>query len=184
VSELDEDDKLPCPKPFLHQGHQTTIPTQSLLFELAFMAVWLTSNAKGSNLTHVAESFGMTEQEQDLYLGSDCALAVGFFFLPITALLGFMTDLYLQNYLFVVCVAGGSLVSAWTGWIPIFTSLFLAQLLNGGCMSASVPVAISLLGDLFSMEDLNAASSGLTVMMGLGIIAGQGYAGAVGPAAG
>jgi MFS family permease len=176
VFELDDDDELPCPKRFLHRWHETTIPTQSLLSGLAFMAVWLPSNAMGSNLTQIAESFGMTEQERDLYLGSYCALAVGVFSLPITALLGFMADFYPRNYLFVACVAGGSLASAWTGWSTNFTSLFLARLLNGGCMSASVPVAVSLLGDLFWTEEWNAVSSGLTAMMGLGIIAGQVYA--------
>lgn len=48
-------------------------------------------------------------------------------------------------------------------------------------MSGSVPVAFSLLGDLFSKEERNAASSALTSMMGMGIILGQIYAGEVGP---
>jgi len=47
-------------------------------------------------------------------------------------------------------------------------------------MAASVPIAFSLLGDLFSTEERNAASSGLTAMMGLGIVGGQVYAGMVG----
>jgi MFS family permease len=151
---------------------------------LAFMAVWLPSNAMAPNLTQMTESFGITEQERDLYLGSYCALAVGVFSLPITALLGFMADFYPRNYLFVACVVGGSLASAWMGWSTNFTSLFLVRLWNGGCMSASVPVAFLLLGDLLSTEERNAASSGLTGMMSLGIIVGQVYAGAVGPAAG
>jgi predicted MFS family arabinose efflux permease len=181
---LDGDDELPCPKRFLHRLHETSIHAQSVLLGLAFMAVWLPSNAMAPNLTQMAESFGMTEQERDLYLGSYCALAVGVFSLPITALLGFMADFYPRKQLFVACVVGGSLGSAWTGWSTNFTSLFLARLWNGGCMSASVPVAFSLLGDLFSTEERNAASSGLTAMMGLGIIAGQVYAGSVGPTAG
>jgi predicted MFS family arabinose efflux permease len=179
---LDEDDELPRPKR-LHQLHET-VHAQSLLLGLAFMAVWSPNNAMAPNLTQMAESFGMTEQERDLYLGSYCALAVGVFSLPITALLGFMTDFYPRKQLFMACVVGGSLASAWTGWSTNFTSLFLARLWNGGCMSASVPVAFSLLGDLFSTEERNAASSGLTAMMGLGIIAGQVYAGTVGPTAG
>ena len=39
-------------------------------------------------------------------------------------------------------------------------------------------------GDLFATEERNAASSGLTAMMGGGIIAGQLYAGMTGPTAG
>lgn len=51
-------------------------------------------------------------------------------------------------------------------------------------MSGSVPVAFSLLGDLFATEERNAASSGLTAMMGLGIVMGQVYAGMVGSSKG
>ena len=47
-------------------------------------------------------------------------------------------------------------------------------------MSGSVPIAFSLLGDLFSAEERNAASSVLTAMMGCGILMGQVYAGVVG----
>ena len=47
-------------------------------------------------------------------------------------------------------------------------------------MSGSVPIAFSLLGDLFDAKDRNTASSGLTAMMGAGILFGQVYAGTVG----
>lgn len=40
-------------------------------------------------------------------------------------------------------------------------------------MGGSVPVAFSFLSDLFSTKERNTASSGLTAMMGLGIILGQ-----------
>jgi predicted MFS family arabinose efflux permease len=161
-----------------------TIHAQSLLLGLAFMAVWSPNNAMAPNLTQMAETFGMSEAERDLYLGSYCALALGVFCLPISALLGFMADFHSRKHLFVCCVVGGSLASAWTGWSQTFVSLFWARLMSGGCMSASVPVAFSLLGDLFSTEERNAASSGLTAMMGLGILLGQVYAGTIGPKVG
>jgi len=44
-------------------------------------------------------------------------------------------------------------------------------------MAGSVPVAFSFLGDLFDVSERNAASSGLTALMGTGIIVGQVYAG-------
>ena len=174
------------PRRLLHHQHSIheTLHAQCLLLGIAFMAVWSPNNVMAPNLTQMAESFGMTETERDLYLGSYCALAVGVFSLPISALLGFMADFYSRKYLFVACVLGGSLASAATGYSQTFSSLFLARLVNGGCMSASVPVAFSLLGDLFSTEERNAASSGLTAMMGLGIIVGQVYSGEVGPTLG
>eukprot|EP00536_Pseudo-nitzschia_multiseries_P001057 jgi/Psemu1/180065/e_gw1.13.204.1 len=92
-----------------------------------------------------------------------------------------MADFYSRKHLFLACCVLGALTSAWSGWSPTYWNLFAARLCSGGCMSGSVPVAFSLLGDLFSKEERNAASSGLTSMMGLGIILGQIYAGEVGP---
>jgi len=169
--------QTPTGRPAVHE----TIHAQSLLLGLAFMAVWLPNNVMAPNLTQMSDFFEMNEIERDLYLGSYCALAVGVFSLPISGLIGFMADFYSRKRLFVACVVFGALSSAWTGWSRNFWSLFFARLFSGGCMSGSVPVAFSLLGDLFSAEERNAASSGLTAMMGLGIIAGQVYAGTVGP---
>lgn len=161
-----------------------TIHAQSLLLGVAFMAVWLPNNIMAPNLTQMADFFDMTNDARDLYLGSYCALAVGVFSLPLSAFFGFMADFYSRKYLFVACMLCGVLSAAWTGWSQSYWSLFFARLCSGGCMSGSVPVAFSLLGDLFSTEERNAASSGLTAMMGLGIIAGQVYAGMVGPTKG
>lgn len=47
-------------------------------------------------------------------------------------------------------------------------------------MSGSVPIAFSMLGDLFEAKQRNAASSGLTAMMGAGILFGQVFAGTLG----
>jgi MFS family permease len=168
------------PSPAVHE----TIHAQSLLLGIAFMVVWLPNNVMAPNLTQMAAYFDMSNEARDLYLGSYCALAVGVFSLPLSALLGFMADFYSRKYLFVACVLGGAVSAAWTGWSSTFASLFVARLCSGGCMSGSVPVAFSLLGDLFATEERNAASSGLTAMMGLGIIAGQVYAGMVGPTKG
>eukprot|EP00980_Cylindrotheca_fusiformis_P007697 scaffold1624_cov105-Cylindrotheca_fusiformis.AAC.8 len=159
-----------------------SIHAQSLLMGIAFMAVWTPNNAMAPNLTAMANDFEMThEYERDLYLGSYISLALGVFCLPISALLGFMADFYSRKYLFVACILGGSLSTLWTANAQTFASLFWSRLSCGGCMSASVPVAFSLMGDLFGVEERNAASSGLTAMMGLGMVVGQVYAGTIGP---
>mmetsp|Transcript_42297 Transcript_42297/g.101845 ORF Transcript_42297/g.101845 Transcript_42297/m.101845 type:complete len:1086 (-) Transcript_42297:44-3301(-) len=159
-----------------------TLHAQSLLLGLAFMAVWTPNNAMAPNLTQMAfDTFDMNEAGRDLYLGSYCAMAVGVFSIPLSGGIGFMADFHSRKDLFLACVLFGALASAWTGWSNNYWSLFLARLCSGGCMSGSVPVAFSLLGDLFSKEERNAASSGLTAMMGLGILAGQVYAGVTGP---
>jgi MFS family permease len=179
-TDIDDDVNKTCAAANGNSVHES-VHLQSLLLGLAFMVIWLPNNAIAPNLTQMAIFFGMNETERDLYLGSYCALALGVFSLPLSGLLGFMADFYSRKYLFLACIILGSLSSAWSGWAPNYMHLFLARLCSGGCMSGSVPVAFSLLGDLFTKEERNAASSGLTSMMGLGIVLGQIYAGEVGP---
>ena len=177
-------DLLPKSGSSRRRDFRKSVHAQSLLVGLAFMVVWLPNNAMAPNLTQMAGFYGMNKAERDLYLGSYCALALGVFCLPLSGLIGFMADFYSRKHLFLACCGLGALSAAWTGWAPNYWILFLARLCSGGCMSGSVPVAFSLMGDLFSKEERNAASSGMTSMMGLGILLGQIYAGEVGPSKG
>jgi translation initiation factor 4G len=159
--------------------HETT-HAQSLLLGFAFMAIWSPQNIMAPNLTEIANDFNFSPEQRDLYLGSIVALATGVVSLPISAGIGILADVCNRKYLYCTTVAMGGLFAWATGASRSFRWLFWARLLNGGCMSGSVPVAFSLLGDLFHTHERNAASSGLTAMMGCGIIAGQVYAGVVG----
>jgi len=160
-------------KIYHHQQHRIkriheTVHAQSLLLGLCFMAIWSPNNIMAPNLTRIATFYGMTETERDLYLGSFLALATGVLGFPISAAIGVMTDFYPRKYLFVGTAFGGAMASAATGLSPTYPWLLLARFFSGGFMSASVSVAFSLMGDLFATEERNAASSGLTAMMGLG----------------
>ena len=163
---------------------QGTLYMQSFLLGIAFMAIWSPQNIMAPNLTAMAKDFGFTPSQRDLYLGANIALATGVLSLPISAGIGILADIWNRKYLFVGTVACGGLASLATGLCRSYAWLFLARFINGGCMSGSVPIAFSLLGDLFDTNERNAASSGLTAMMGLGIIMGQVYAGMVGPSLG
>lgn len=161
------------------KAHET-IHAQSLLLGFAFMAIWSPQNGMAPNLTEIAEEFGFNSAERDFYLGSILSLAAGVLSFPMSAGIGIMTDMYSRKHLFVLTVAMGGLSSWATGASRTYRCLFWARLLNGGCMSGSVPIAFSLLSDLFQSSERNAASSGLSAMMGVGIVAGQVYAGVVG----
>jgi len=158
---------------------------QCLLLGLAFMAAWFPQNCMAPNLTEMAQYFGFTSTtERDLYLGSNIALATGVLSFPISAGIGILADVWNRKYLYCGTVALGGLSAYLTGASTSYRWLFWARLLNGSFMSGSVPIAFSLLGDLFDTNERNAASSGLTAMMGLGIILGQVYAGVVGSSEG
>jgi translation initiation factor 4G len=167
-----------------HKAHET-VHAQSLLLGLAFCAVWSANNVMAPNLTEMADFFGLDgAAERDLYLGSYCALATGVFSFPIAAGIGVLADLMSRQKLFCITVAGGGLSALITARAKTYPILFVTRLINGGFMAGSTPVAFSFLGDLFAVEERNAASSGLTAMMGLGIILGQVYAGMIGPTMG
>ena len=133
------------------------------------------------NLTQMAEFFHFDPQQRDAYLGANIAFATGVLSLPLSALLGFFADVVDNRIqLFAWTVFGGGVTALATGASTTYTQLYFCRFLCGGCMSGSVPIAFSILGDLFDAKDRNAASSGLTAMMGTGILMGQVFAGTVG----
>lgn len=194
VSKLSMDDVLdadqdsgPPPQPTLHaakhhvQPDDPTLHLQSLLLAVAFLFVWSPQNLMAPNLTQMADFFGFTPEQRDLYLGAYVAFATGVLSLPVSAAIGFVADLVASRkrlYAWTCLVGGVSAIL--TGLSRTYAQLYFARFVCGGCMSGSVPIAFSLLGDLFDTKDRNAASAGLTAMMGAGILFGQVYAGCVG----
>jgi MFS family permease len=126
-----------------------TLHAQSLILGLAFLAIWSPQNCMAPNLTQMATDFGFSDKERDFYLGANVALATGV--LSFAHLRG---DRHLGR-----CVQSevSLLPDCGHGWIQCvadgcqsnISRAILARLLNGSFMSGSVPVAFSLLGDLF-----------------------------------
>ena len=158
-----------------------TLHAQSLLLGLAFLFIWSPQNLMAPNLTQMADYFHFSPAQRDLYLGANIAFATAVLSLPMSALIGFIADLVpSRKILYAATVFLGGVASVCTGLSRTYTQLYLARFVCGGCMSGSVPVVFSLLGDLFDTADRNTASSGLTAMMGAGIVLGQVWAGMVG----
>lgn len=166
-------------------SYSDTLHAQCLVLGIAFMAAWFPQNLMAPNLTEMAQYFGFASSaERDFYLGANIALATGVLSFPIAAGIGILADVWNRKYLYCATIALGGVSAFFTGASTSYHLLFWARLLNGSFMSGSVPIAFSLLGDLFDTNERNAASSGLTAMMGLGIILGQVYAGVVGSSEG
>ena len=163
------------------QKEDPTLHIQSFVLGIAFFAIWLPQNLMAPNLTQMAEYFHFSPEQRDLYLGANIALATGVLSLPLSALLGILADTVSSRiFLFAATVFCGGLSAICTGLSVTYTQLFFARFLCGGCMAGSVVIAFSILGDVFDAKDRNAASSGLTAMMGFGILLGQVFAGTVG----
>jgi translation initiation factor 4G len=156
-----------------------SLHAQALILGVAFCALWTPSNIMAPNLTKMAEDFGLREQERDIYLGSYCALAVGVFSFPISAIIGLSVDLghcSRKSLLVLTCIMSAS-AALLTALSQAYWQLFLCRFAQGGFMGASVPIVFSFLSDMFAPSERNVASSGLTAMMGVGILLGQLYAG-------
>ena len=165
--------------------HPTATPTdtrhaQALILGWAFAAVWSGCNVTAPNLTSMANDFGFyNEASRDWYLGSVLALVQTIASLPVAAAIGLLTDIVpSRQKLFIAILIAGSASSALgaMSWRSYYL-LVLSRWLSGACMTGSVPVAFSLLSDWFDATERNIASSGLTALMGLGIVGGQVYAG-------
>jgi MFS family permease len=173
---------IPTPR---KERKDAPVHAQSFVLALAFFAAWSPSNLMAPNLTQMGEYFHFSPEQRDLYLGANIALATGVLSLPLQGILGFMADaVKSRKQLFAYTVICGGITSIWTGYSTTYAQLFFARFLCGGCMSGSLPIAFSILGDFFDAKDRNAASSGLTAMMGAGILFGQVYAGMVGDISG
>jgi Major Facilitator Superfamily len=160
-----------------------TAHAQSLLLGIAFLFVWTPSNMMAPNLTDIATDFNFyTEYERDVYMGSYCSIASNVLSVPLSAIIGMSTDIQLINnrkWCFIVTCLLSGIVTILTAYCTQYWQFLLCRLVTGGCSSGTVPIVFSLLSDLFDVTERNAASSGLTAMMGLGIISGQVYAGMV-----
>ena len=152
---------------------------QSFVLAFSFLCIWTPNNIMAPNLTQMATDFSLSTQQRDLYLGSYCAIATAVCSLPIATGIGIATDVVQhRKVLWIVTVLFCAFFTWTTAYSTQFGWLLLSRLFTGGCMSGSVPIVFSFLGDLFEVHERNTASSGFTAMMGAGIILGQVYAGA------
>ena len=157
------------------------VHAQSLLLGVAFACAWSPQNLMAPNLTQMGDFFDYSPAQRDLYLGSNIFFATAVLSLPISGLIGLYADLVTsRKRLYAYTIICGGIASIISGSARTYYVLYWARFINGGCMAGSVPVAFSLLGDLFHTKHRNAASSVLTSMMGAGIIMGQVYSGVVG----
>ena len=156
------------------------------LLSVAFFFIWTPQNILAPNLTQAAADFGYENgNDRDLYLGSYLALVSSVLSLPVSAGIGFASDVVpCRRSLISATILVGGIAAIWTSMAQTYPQLLLSRFIGGSAMSGSVPVVFSLLSDWFHEADRNAASSGFTAMMGAGIVIGQVFAGWTGPSVG
>ncbi|CAM9128693.1 unnamed protein product [Phaeothamnion confervicola] len=166
-------------------------PASATYDETALRLLWASlcvtftaANVLSPNLTRMAEEFDYDEGDRDRFLGAYLSLALGVVPLPVAAAIGALADCWERRLLLVWCLAFGSAASLATAVASQFWVIFALRAVTGAALGGALPVAFSLMADLFPAEVRNRCSVALTAAMGVGILLGQVVAGVLGPSLG
>jgi len=103
---------------------------QALLLSVAFFFIWSPQNLLAPNLTAAARDFGYGDDPhaRDLYLGSNLALASSVLSLPVSALIGFASDVVPSRRILIsVTTLVGGIAAIATGMSTTYPQLILSR---------------------------------------------------------
>lgn len=129
----------------------------------------------------MAEDFGFDDKQKDLYLGayiSGAFFAVG---APAALLVGYISDRVNRKWLLCGLVILGEAPCIATIAVTAYWHLFLLRVLTGISLGGSLPLAFSMVGDLYGSKQRAAVLALVQISTGAGIAIGQAIAGFVGP---
>lgn len=147
--------------------------TLSLLYADSFLLA--------PNLTQVAEEFGFDEDERDVKLGGQIALAFFLVGAPAAFIIGWLADTVHRSPLFSITVFIGEAACFSTYFIKSYNGLLVTRTLTGVSVGGSLPIVYSVLGDLYQAEQRNAIAALASTATGVGVAIGQSLAGFLGP---
>ena len=151
----------------------------AMLLCLAFFCIWTSQNLMSPNLSLIAEDFGYDDPlDRDRLFGSNLALVGLVLSLPLSACIGFATDIVRSRRLLIsATLLAGGLATLWTGVSNTYYEILISRFIQCAAMSGSVPCVFSLMSDWFHETERNAASAVFQASMGAGILIGQCYSG-------
>ncbi|MCB1304501.1 MAG: MFS transporter, partial [Leptospiraceae bacterium] len=131
-------------------------------------------NLPASNLSRMAEAFGMLDEKEYRFLLGGL-VTLPFFVLGgfISILYGRLTDRLDRRKLLVTAVVLGELPCLLTGFANDYWTYFALRMLTGFGLGGIFPVLFSITGDLFRTENRPTASAWVGLAMSLGIGVGQ-----------
>jgi len=151
------------------------------LLGLACLFLFADQNLMAPNLTAIATEFGFDAVERDVKLGGDIALIFWMLGGAVALAVGVLTDRLPRKPLFVAILVVGEIPCFLTGFAETYEQLYWLRALTGIGIGGALPLAFSLLGDLFGVRSRGTAVAVISFAMGLGIALGQLIAGFVGP---
>ena len=131
------------------------IPLKYLIALSAF-GLSADQNLMAPSLSAIADDFGMSERERDRKLGGEIAFAFFLLGAPASLAIGVAADrVRLRRDLLAATVLFGSLATFGSGLATTFEQLFVTRALAGVAVGGLLPLAFSLLGDLFPPSKRN-----------------------------
>lgn len=152
-----------------------------VIFCLASALLFADQNLMAPNLTDIATSFGFDSNQRDTYLGGFIGAAFYTVGAPAALLFGYLSHYVSRRLLFLVAVLLGEGPCLLTIFVTRYWQLFILRVLTGISIGGCLPLIFSLLSDMYVQERRSLVSAVVQVSVGVGIAAGQGVAGYVGP---
>ena len=137
-------------------------------------------NAFSPVLSLMASEFGFSEVEQDYYLGS--RLNTIFFCIgcPFSLIFSFIADSNSRRSMFFVISLACHLSSFIFSCFKSYTILCIWRGVSGALVTSSLPIFLSILGDIFPSSQRSTASVVSSIVVGLGQLMGQTLSGFIG----
>ena len=155
------------------------------LLSLCIFAVATCQNIIAPNLTAVARAYNITsEVEKDSKMGGQLATAFFVFSMPAFLTIGYYTDRWDRRRLLLLVVASNACATLLTSLTTQFLHLFALRTVSGATVMSILPIAYSVLGDLFPPKTRGSMSTWLVIAMGAGVMLGQLMSGLLGPTVG
>ena len=167
--------------PEIPEGKKKTRRFVVAMYIISLTLLYSDYNLLAPNLSAVGKEFGMTDEERDVKLGGQVALAFFLVGAPASFLIGWLADAFPRPQLFACTILIGELACFSTYFVTTFGGLFATRTLTGISVGGSLPIVYSVLGDLYQAEGRNAISGVVATATGIGLGVGQALAGFLGP---
>lgn len=152
-----------------------------MIFSITTVLLFADQNLMAPNLTEIAEHFGFDDEERDVKLGGNIALAFWLLGAPAGFLVGVLADRVDRSLLFALTVGIGEGACFFTFFTTTYWELFICRAVTGFSIGGALPLIYSILGDLFPADERHKVSACVGIGTGLGTSVGQGVAGFLGP---
>ena len=141
--------------------------------------LFMDQNLLAPHLTDVAREFNFTDAERDTKVGGELSFSLFLVGAPAALVMGYLGDHYNRKYLYVTIVLLGDVSDFLVVFVDEFWQLFVLRACMGIAV-ASVPLAMSMLADMYAADERPVVTALIGVATGVGMGIGQGMSSIVG----